>query len=183
MELRLSNSSYSCFLWLYSFALCAIIGLHPVASIEVYTPAEVFVENGTAGILKCTFKSNQVISSQASVSWSFIPESSLDSTGETDEDDDDEETTSAVTEVDNASRSTEYIPRDFPTDEGPSTSAHNLSRLPAKELYNVHLQKQIRKSDMEMDLIQLQMEEKRLLIKKAALEIKLLEHRLKEIKK
>ncbi|GAA6096479.1 myelin protein zero-like 1 like [Tachysurus ichikawai] len=83
MELRLSNSSYSCFLWLYSFALCAIIGLHPVASIEVYTPAEVFVENGTAGILKCTFKSNQVISSQASVSWSFIPESSSDSTGET----------------------------------------------------------------------------------------------------
>ncbi|KAK2825213.1 hypothetical protein Q7C36_019140 [Tachysurus vachellii] len=70
-----------------------------------------------------------------------------------DEDDDDEETTSAVTEVDNAGRSTEYIPRDLPTDEGPSTSAHNLSRLPAKELFKVHLQKQIRKSDMEMDLI------------------------------
>ncbi|KAK2865880.1 hypothetical protein Q7C36_001936 [Tachysurus vachellii] len=75
--------------------------------------------------------------------------------------------TSAVTEVDNAGRSTEYIPRDLPTDEGPSTSAHNLSRLPAKELYKIHLQKQIRKSDMGMDLIQLQMEEKRLLIKKA----------------
>ncbi|GAA6073337.1 uncharacterized protein LOC124387892 isoform X1 [Tachysurus ichikawai] len=88
-----------------------------------------------------------------------------------DEDDDDEETTSAVTEVDNAGRSTEYIPRDLPTDEGPSTSAHNLSRLPAKELYKVHLQKQIRKSDMETDLIQLQMEEKRLLIKKAALNL------------
>ncbi|GAA6094287.1 uncharacterized protein LOC124387892 isoform X1, partial [Tachysurus ichikawai] len=79
-----------------------------------------------------------------------------------DEDDehDYEETTSAVTEVDNAGRSTE---------------------LPAKELYKVHLQKQIRKSDMEMDLIQLQMEEKRLLIKKAALEIELLEHRLKSM--
>ncbi|XP_026123669.1 uncharacterized protein LOC113106204 isoform X2 [Carassius auratus] len=99
------------------------------------------------------------------------------------DDDDDEETTSAVTEVDNAGRSTEYIPRDLPTDEGPSASAHNLSRLPAKELYKVHLQKQIRKSDMEMDLIQLQMEEKRLLIKKAALEIELLENRLKEMKK
>ncbi|XP_046708469.1 uncharacterized protein LOC124387892 isoform X3 [Silurus meridionalis] len=96
-----------------------------------------------------------------------------------DEVDDDEETTSAVTEVDNAGRSTEYIPRDLPTDEGPSTSAHNLSRLPAKELYKVHLQKQIRKCNMEMDLIPLQMEEKRLLIKKAALEIELLEHRLK----
>ncbi|XP_046708467.1 uncharacterized protein LOC124387892 isoform X2 [Silurus meridionalis] len=100
-----------------------------------------------------------------------------------DEVDDDEETTSAVTEVDNAGRSTEYIPRDLPTDEGPSTSAHNLSRLPAKELYKVHLQKQIRKCNMEMDLIPLQMEEKRLLIKKAALEIELLEHRLKGIKK
>ncbi|GAA6092068.1 uncharacterized protein LOC124387892 isoform X1, partial [Tachysurus ichikawai] len=74
------------------------------------------------------------------------------------DEDDDEETTSDVTEVDNAGKSTE---------------------LPAKELYKVQLQKQIRKSDMEMDLIQLQMEEKRLLIKKAALEIELLEDRLK----
>ncbi|CAM4692379.1 unnamed protein product [Leuciscus chuanchicus] len=92
------------------------------------------------------------------------------------DEDDDEETTSAVTEVDNAGRSTEYIPGDLPTDEGPSTSTHNLTGLPAKELHKVHLQKQIRKSDMEMDLIQLQ-------IKKAKLEIELLEHRLKEIKK
>ncbi|KAF5897369.1 MHC class I alpha chain, partial [Clarias magur] len=71
------------------------------------------------------------------------------------DEDDDEETTSAV---DNAGRSTE---------------------LPAKELNKVHLQKQIRISDMEMDLIRLQMEEKRLSIKKATLEIELLEHRLK----
>ncbi|KAI2645702.1 Copine-2 [Labeo rohita] len=83
------------------------------------------------------------------------------------DEDDDEETTSAVTEVDNAGRSTEYIPGDLPTDQGPSSSMHNLSSLPAKELYKVHLQKQIRKSDMEMDLIQLQMEEKRLSIKKS----------------
>ncbi|MCJ8742489.1 hypothetical protein PDJAM_G00082620 [Pangasius djambal] len=65
-----------------SFALCAIIGMYPVASIEVYTPTEVYVENGTTGVLKCTFKSNQVISSQASVSWSYIPEGSSDSVGE-----------------------------------------------------------------------------------------------------
>jgi len=51
--------------------------------------------------------------------------------------------------------------------------------LPAKELFKAHLQKQIRKSDMEMDLIQLQMEEKRLNLKKARLEIELLEHQLK----
>ncbi|XP_060765562.1 myelin protein zero-like 1 like [Neoarius graeffei] len=83
MELRLSDSSPNCGLWLWSFALCAvIIGIYPVASIEVYTSVEVFVENGTTGVLKCTFKSNQVISSRASVSWSFIPEGSSDSTGE-----------------------------------------------------------------------------------------------------
>ncbi|KAF7701198.1 myelin protein zero-like 1 like [Silurus meridionalis] len=82
MEPRLSNRSYNRVQWLCSFAICAIIGTYPVASIEVYTLSEVFVENGTTGILKCTFKSNQVISSQASVSWSFIPEGSLDSTGE-----------------------------------------------------------------------------------------------------
>lgn len=36
---------------------------------------------------------------------------------------------------------------------------------------------------MDMDLIQLQLEEKRLAIKKAKLEIELLEHRLKDMKK
>lgn len=83
MELRLSNSCHNAAFWLCSFALCAIIGLYPVASIEVYTPADMFVENGTTGVLKCTFRSTQVISSLASVTWSFIPEGSSESTGET----------------------------------------------------------------------------------------------------
>lgn len=60
-----------------------VTGTHPVASIEVYTQGEMFVENGTTGVLECNFKSNQVISSQASVSWSFVPEGSSESTGET----------------------------------------------------------------------------------------------------
>lgn len=64
------------------FFSVSVTGIYPVASIEVYTSVEVFVENGTTGVLKCTFKSNQVISSRASVSWSFIPEGSSDSTGE-----------------------------------------------------------------------------------------------------
>lgn len=55
--------------------------MYPAAAIEVYTPPEVFVENGTTGTLKCSFKSTEVISSQASVSWSFIPEGSPESTG------------------------------------------------------------------------------------------------------
>ncbi|XP_065127115.2 uncharacterized protein [Paramisgurnus dabryanus] len=77
-------------------------------------------------------------------------------------DNDDEETTSAVTDFESAGRPTE---------------------LSAKELYKVHLLRQIKKTDMDMDLIQLQLEEKRLAIKKAKLEIELLEHRLKDMKK
>ncbi|XP_039538961.1 uncharacterized protein LOC120491741 [Pimephales promelas] len=97
--------------------------------------------------------------------------------------DDDEETTSAVTELESAGRPTENVAGDVNADEGPTTSTSNLSSLSAKELYKVHLLRQIKKSDMDMDLIQLQQEEKRLAIKKAKLEIKLLEHRLKDLEK
>ncbi|CAM4714413.1 unnamed protein product [Leuciscus chuanchicus] len=69
--------------------------------------------------------------------------------------DDDEETTSAVTELESAGRPTENLAGDVHADEGPSTSTYNLSSL----------------------------EEKRLAIKKAKLEIELLEHRLKDMKK
>ncbi|XP_051982282.1 uncharacterized protein LOC127643528 [Xyrauchen texanus] len=92
---------------------------------------------------------------------------------------DDEETTSAVTELESAGRPTENLAGDVHADEGPSTSTHNLS----SELYKVRLLRQIKKTDMDMDLIQLQLEEKRLAIKKAKLEIELLEHRLKDMKK
>uniref|UniRef100_A0A8D0HGZ6 Myelin protein zero like 1 n=1 Tax=Sphenodon punctatus TaxID=8508 RepID=A0A8D0HGZ6_SPHPU len=45
-----------------------------VSAVEVYTPKELFVENGTEAKLPCTFTSSEVISSAASVSWSFQPE-------------------------------------------------------------------------------------------------------------
>ncbi|KAJ8013231.1 hypothetical protein DPEC_G00051120 [Dallia pectoralis] len=67
--------------------------------------------------------------------------------------------------------------------DDPSSSTQTLGTLPAKELYEVHLQRKIRKSDMEMELIKHQVEETKLNIKKASLEIELLEHQLKEIKK
>ncbi|XP_045073669.1 myelin protein zero-like protein 1, partial [Coregonus clupeaformis] len=47
--------------------------LNLTLAIELYTPAEVLVENGTTGILKCSFKSREVISSAATVTWSFRP--------------------------------------------------------------------------------------------------------------
>uniref|UniRef100_A0A8B9FTW6 Myelin protein zero like 1 n=1 Tax=Amazona collaria TaxID=241587 RepID=A0A8B9FTW6_9PSIT len=45
-----------------------------VSAVEVNTPEEIFVENGTDAKLPCTFTSVEVISSAASVSWSFQPE-------------------------------------------------------------------------------------------------------------
>ncbi|NXQ63655.1 MPZL1 protein, partial [Anthoscopus minutus] len=45
-----------------------------VSAVEVITPEEMFVENGTDAKLPCTFTSLEVISSAASVSWSFQPE-------------------------------------------------------------------------------------------------------------
>ncbi|KAL7847307.1 hypothetical protein SRHO_G00222870 [Serrasalmus rhombeus] len=80
MELRFSTTSHYRVL-VCCFSICAILGTYPAAAIEVYTSSELFVENGTTGTLKCWFKSTEVISSQASVSWSFIPEGSPDATG------------------------------------------------------------------------------------------------------
>ncbi|KAJ8361373.1 hypothetical protein SKAU_G00178980 [Synaphobranchus kaupii] len=53
-----------------------ISGTFPATAIDVFTPPEVMVENGTTGVLKCTFKSREVISSGASVSWTFLAEGS-----------------------------------------------------------------------------------------------------------
>lgn len=47
-----------------------------VSAVEVYTPTELTVENGTEAKLTCTFTSSEVISSAASVTWSFQEEGS-----------------------------------------------------------------------------------------------------------
>ncbi|CAB1428116.1 unnamed protein product [Pleuronectes platessa] len=62
--------------------------------------------------------------------------------------------------------------------ERPSTSSSTsqLTSLPVKELYKIYLGKQINKADLEMDHIRQKMQ-------KDALEIQILEHKLKEIKK
>ncbi|XP_036450456.1 myelin protein zero-like protein 1 [Colossoma macropomum] len=80
MESRLSNPTFNSVLFCI-VAVWTTTGIYPAAAIELDTPAEIFVENGTTGTLKCWFKSTEVISSQASVSWSFIPEGSPESTG------------------------------------------------------------------------------------------------------
>ncbi|XP_064932920.1 myelin protein zero-like protein 1 isoform X3 [Columba livia] len=59
--------------WLLAAAVAALTAVK-VSAVEVNTPEEIFVENGTDAKLPCTFTSVEVISSAASVSWSFQPE-------------------------------------------------------------------------------------------------------------
>ncbi|XP_015268515.1 PREDICTED: myelin protein zero-like protein 1 isoform X1 [Gekko japonicus] len=54
--------------------LVAALSLFQVSAVEVYTPQELSVENGTKAKLVCTFTSTEVISSAASVTWSFQAE-------------------------------------------------------------------------------------------------------------
>ncbi|XP_073686275.1 myelin protein zero-like protein 1 [Garra rufa] len=56
------------------FVLAGVFG---VSAIDVFTPAEVFVENGTTATLSCSFKSREEISSSASVTWSFLQEGDM----------------------------------------------------------------------------------------------------------
>lgn len=43
----------------------------PSLAIDIYADPEVIVQNGTTGILRCTFKSSEVVGSATSVTWSF----------------------------------------------------------------------------------------------------------------
>ncbi|KAJ3589045.1 hypothetical protein NHX12_009893 [Muraenolepis orangiensis] len=46
-------------------------GTRPTLAVDVHAPAEVVVENGTTGILKCFFKSIYVVSSAVTVHWTI----------------------------------------------------------------------------------------------------------------
>ncbi|XP_017389646.1 myelin protein zero-like protein 1 isoform X2 [Cebus imitator] len=61
--------------WPWS-VLTAALGLliAGVSGLEVYTPKELFVANGTQGKLTCKFKSTDTTGRLTSVSWSFQPE-------------------------------------------------------------------------------------------------------------
>ncbi|XP_004865259.1 myelin protein zero-like protein 1 isoform X3 [Heterocephalus glaber] len=64
--------------WLWS-VLATALGLLTagVSALEVYTPKEIFVTNGTQGKLTCTFRSSNTTGKLTSVSWSFQPEGSV----------------------------------------------------------------------------------------------------------
>uniref|UniRef100_A0A8D0B5G4 Ig-like domain-containing protein n=1 Tax=Salvator merianae TaxID=96440 RepID=A0A8D0B5G4_SALMN len=62
--------------WLLALLLAAALSVFQVSAMEVYTPSELSVENGTEVKLQCTFDSSEVISSAATVAWSFQAEGS-----------------------------------------------------------------------------------------------------------
>ncbi|XP_026076391.1 myelin protein zero-like protein 1 [Carassius auratus] len=73
MEIRLPIFTHNHVVLCVS-AVFVFVGVCGVSAIDVFTPDEVFVENGTTVTLSCSFKSREVISSSASVTWSFLPE-------------------------------------------------------------------------------------------------------------
>ncbi|XP_068456458.1 myelin protein zero-like 1 like [Clinocottus analis] len=56
---------------LTGFTLCVVLVSAPSSAIDIHADSEVMMQNGTTGILRCTFKSSEVVSSSTSVTWSF----------------------------------------------------------------------------------------------------------------
>ncbi|KAM3601993.1 uncharacterized protein V6R79_022370 [Siganus canaliculatus] len=56
---------------LSGFTLCILLVSKPASTIEIHADSEVMIQNGTAAVLRCTFKSNEVVRSSVAVSWSF----------------------------------------------------------------------------------------------------------------
>ncbi|XP_039888418.1 myelin protein zero-like 1 like [Simochromis diagramma] len=53
------------------FTLCVVLVTRPTSAIEIHADPEVIVQNGTTGILRCTFRSSEVVSSATTVTWNF----------------------------------------------------------------------------------------------------------------
>ncbi|CAN9501043.1 unnamed protein product [Ophioblennius macclurei] len=58
-------------LLLTGLTLCALLVGEPAAAIVIHADPEVIVENGTTGVLRCSFKSSEVVSRAATVTWRF----------------------------------------------------------------------------------------------------------------
>ncbi|XP_026183988.1 myelin protein zero-like 1 like [Mastacembelus armatus] len=70
MEPKWFNAIYKRVL-LTAFSLCVVLVTKPTLAIDIYADPEVMIQNGTTGILRCTFKTSEVVSSSATVTWSF----------------------------------------------------------------------------------------------------------------
>ncbi|XP_061904951.1 myelin protein zero-like protein 1 isoform X1 [Entelurus aequoreus] len=70
MELKWTNTLPRSLI-LTGFVFCVLSVSKPSLAVEVFADSEIVVENGTAGVLRCTFKSSEVVSAKITVSWSF----------------------------------------------------------------------------------------------------------------
>ncbi|XP_067464917.1 myelin protein zero-like 1 like [Thunnus thynnus] len=70
MEIKLPNVTCKCVL-LTGFTLCVLLVTKPILAIDVHTEPEVMMENGTTGVLRCTFQTYAVVTSSTSVTWTF----------------------------------------------------------------------------------------------------------------
>uniref|UniRef100_A0AAQ6IS65 Ig-like domain-containing protein n=1 Tax=Anabas testudineus TaxID=64144 RepID=A0AAQ6IS65_ANATE len=70
MEQKWSNAPYMRVLFA-GFTLCVALVTKPTFGIDIYAEPEVIIQNGTTGILRCSFKSHEVVSSSTTVTWSF----------------------------------------------------------------------------------------------------------------
>ncbi len=53
------------------FILLSSTVTKPTSALDIQADSEVMMQNGTTGTLRCTFKSDEVVSSSTSVTWSF----------------------------------------------------------------------------------------------------------------
>nr|XP_033952297.1 myelin protein zero-like protein 1 [Pseudochaenichthys georgianus] len=70
METKWSNMSCRRVL-LTGFTLCIVLVTTPCSGIDIHADSEVLIQNGTTGTLRCSFRSNEVVSSTTSVTWTF----------------------------------------------------------------------------------------------------------------
>ncbi|KAK2828407.1 hypothetical protein Q5P01_019441 [Channa striata] len=70
MEQKWSTAMYKRVL-ITGFTLCVVLVTKPTSAIDIYAEPEVIIQNGTTGVLRCSFKSSQVVSSSTTVNWSF----------------------------------------------------------------------------------------------------------------
>lgn len=60
--------------WPCALLALGIVTTTSISALEIFTPKEIFVTNGTQGKLPCKFKSVNVTGPSTSVTWSFQPE-------------------------------------------------------------------------------------------------------------
>ncbi|XP_077449210.1 myelin protein zero-like 1 like [Stigmatopora argus] len=57
---------------LIGFLIFILSASAPTLAVDIFTEPEVIVENGTECVLRCTFKTNEVVTKHTTVAWNFL---------------------------------------------------------------------------------------------------------------